>query len=198
MKRGITRALGVILVRNWRTEQGHDVVAGVLIDGAFEPMHAIGQNREEAIEDLVPLFGVELSSQFHRTLHIGEQHRDLFAFTFERGLRLQNLFSEVFRGVGVRRAYRQHPHCRGSLQRRAALAAEPLINLVRRLTRPADRCQPRTAASAELAPHAILRAACLAFHWITASSCANRAAGSGAPIARYIAAASRRPAASSA
>ena len=53
-------------------EQGHDAVAGVLIDRAFEAMHAIGEDLKDAIKDLVPLLGVELLGEFHRAFDIGE------------------------------------------------------------------------------------------------------------------------------
>ena len=40
MQRRVARALRVILVRDRRTEEGHDSVAGLLVDGAFEAAHA--------------------------------------------------------------------------------------------------------------------------------------------------------------
>ncbi len=43
VERGIARALGVIFVRDRCAEQGHDAVARVLVDRAFEAVDAVGQ-----------------------------------------------------------------------------------------------------------------------------------------------------------
>jgi hypothetical protein len=42
---------------------------------------------QHGVEDLPRLFGIAVSQQLHRTLHVGEEDRDLLAFTFQRGLR---------------------------------------------------------------------------------------------------------------
>jgi hypothetical protein len=42
-------------------------------------MHTVGEDLEEPVEDAVPFLGVDLLRQFHRPLHVGEQHSDLFA-----------------------------------------------------------------------------------------------------------------------
>ena len=46
---------------------------------------------EEAVHDLVPLFGVELLGEIHRALHVGEEHGDLLALAFEGATRRQDL-----------------------------------------------------------------------------------------------------------
>ena len=85
MQRRVTGALGVVLVRDRRAEERHDAVAGELVDRALEAVHAVGEDREEAVHDLVPLFGIDLLGELHRALHVGEQHRDLLALAFEGG-----------------------------------------------------------------------------------------------------------------
>ena len=60
MQRRVAGSLGVILVCDRRAEQRHDPIARVLVDGALEAVHAVGENLEEAIEDLVPLFRIDL------------------------------------------------------------------------------------------------------------------------------------------
>jgi hypothetical protein len=107
VQRGVTRPLGMVFMGNRRTEQRHDAVAGVLVHRAFEAVHAFGQDGEETFEDLVPFLGVELFGEFHRTLHVGEQHGDLLALAFQGRARLQNPVGEVFGGVGPRFAHRQ-------------------------------------------------------------------------------------------
>jgi hypothetical protein len=58
MQRRVAGPLGVILVRDRRTEERHDAVAGELIDEALEALDAIGEDREEALHDLRPLFRI--------------------------------------------------------------------------------------------------------------------------------------------
>ncbi|MCX5738622.1 MAG: hypothetical protein NTZ61_09035, partial [Proteobacteria bacterium] len=115
VQRRVAGALRMILVRDRRAEQRHDAVTGVLVDGALEAVDAFGEDLEEALEDAVPLLGVELPGQFHRALHVREQHRDLLALAFERGLRLQDLVREMLGCVGAgasreiaRRSRRRH------------------------------------------------------------------------------------------
>jgi hypothetical protein len=52
----------MVLVRDWRAEQRHDPIAGVLINRAFEAVDSLGEDREEPIHDLVPFFGIHLLS----------------------------------------------------------------------------------------------------------------------------------------
>ena len=75
-------------MRDRRTEEGHDAVAGVLVDGPLEAVDAVGEDLEEAVEYAVPFFRINLLRQLHRALHVGEQHGDLLALAFEAdGLR---------------------------------------------------------------------------------------------------------------
>jgi hypothetical protein len=101
-ERGVTGSLRMILVCDRCTEQRHDPVAGILVDGTFEAVDSIGQDREEAIHDLVPFLGIDLLGEVHRPLHVGEQDRHLLALPFEGGARGQDLFGEVFRSIRTR------------------------------------------------------------------------------------------------
>src|SRR5262249_51397665 len=62
-------------------------------------MHAVGEYLEEAIQDLVPLFGIDLLCETHRPLHVGEKHRHLLPLTFQRASRREDLLGEVLRGI---------------------------------------------------------------------------------------------------
>jgi len=101
VQRGVAGALRVVLVGDGRAEQRHDAVAGVLVHRAFEAVHAVGEDLEEAIENLMPLFRIDLLGQFHRAFDVGEQHGDLLALAFEGGLRLQDFVGEVLGRVGT-------------------------------------------------------------------------------------------------
>src|SRR5262249_23204759 len=58
---------------------------------------------ENRIEDLLHVFGVTLGEQLHRALHVGKQHRHLFAFALENGPGGENLVRQVLWRVGLRR-----------------------------------------------------------------------------------------------
>ncbi len=102
LKRRVAGALGVVLVRDRCAEERHDAVAEVLVDGALEAVHAVTQDLEEALEQAVPLLGIELIRQLHRSLHVGEQDCDLLALAFERALRPQDLVGQVLGRVAAR------------------------------------------------------------------------------------------------
>ena len=67
-QRRVAGAPRVVLVGDRRPEDGHDPVAGELVDGALEAVHGVGEDREEALHDLAPLLGVLLLGQVHRAL----------------------------------------------------------------------------------------------------------------------------------
>jgi hypothetical protein len=62
---------------------------------------ALGEDREEAIHDLVPFLRIYLLGEIHRALHVGEKHRDLLALALDSGARREDLLGEVLRGVGA-------------------------------------------------------------------------------------------------
>jgi hypothetical protein len=69
----------VVLVGDRRPEDGHDPVAGELVDGSLEALDRFGEDREEALHDLAPFLRVLALGKVHRAAHVGEQHRDLLA-----------------------------------------------------------------------------------------------------------------------
>ena len=85
VQRRVAGALGVVLVGDRRAEQGHDPVAGELVDRPLEAVDALAQDREEALHDPPPLLRVALLGELHRPHHVGEQHRHLLALPLERG-----------------------------------------------------------------------------------------------------------------
>ena len=73
---------GVVLVRDRRAEERHHAVAGVLIHRTLEAVHAVGEELEEAIHDLVPVLGVEPLGELHGALDVGEEHGHLLQLAF--------------------------------------------------------------------------------------------------------------------
>ena len=70
----VTGALGVVLVGDRGAEDGHDPVAGELVDGALEGLDGAGQQGEEALHDLAPLLRVLALGEVHRAAHVGEEN----------------------------------------------------------------------------------------------------------------------------
>ena len=104
---------------------------------------------------------IPISNQLRRALQVGEQHGDLFALALQRILGQQDAFGQVLGRVLL---------CGGeardwwSVQRGAALAAEPLLGRVARTTRAARGGQPRAAFTAELLRGWVLVPAARALH----------------------------------
>src|SRR5262245_63120178 len=90
-------------MRQRRTEQGHDAVAHHLIYGSFVAMHGFHHLFENRIKNLSCFLWITISEQFHGTLHVREQNRDLFALAFEGALGSEDFFSEMLRGIDFRR-----------------------------------------------------------------------------------------------
>jgi len=92
-------ALRVVFMGDGRAEQGHDPVAGELIDRSLEAMDPLAQYGEEAIHDVVKEFGVDLIRQLHRSLDVDEEHRHVLALSFERGASGEDALRQMARGV---------------------------------------------------------------------------------------------------
>ncbi len=98
-QRGVTGALRVVLVGDGRAEQRHDPVARVLVHRALVAVHPVGQDREEAVEDAMPRFEIDLRGELHRALHVREHHRDRLAFALDRRPAREHLLRQVARRV---------------------------------------------------------------------------------------------------
>jgi hypothetical protein len=57
---GMHRPAGTILVRDRRTEQGHDAITRVLVDRPLEAVHLGGNAFEAAVDEVVHDLGVKL------------------------------------------------------------------------------------------------------------------------------------------
>jgi hypothetical protein len=100
-ERRIARPHCVVLVGDRRAEERHDPIAHYLVDGAFVPVDGLHHALEHRVEELARLLGIAVGEQFHRALEVGEEDRDLFALTLQRGLRVDDPFGKVLRRVGV-------------------------------------------------------------------------------------------------
>jgi hypothetical protein len=103
---------------------------------------------------MLRLLGVTVREQLHRPLQVREQHRNLLALAFERGLGREDLLREVLGGVGLGR-----DDMGSSLLRREGLstpAAELLARFICEPTRAARDSQRGSAFGAEASARAIL------------------------------------------
>jgi len=74
----------VVLLRQRRSEQGHDAIAHHLVDRAVVVMDRLHHALQDRVEKLAGLLRVAIRQQLHRALEIGEQHRDLLAFALHQ------------------------------------------------------------------------------------------------------------------
>ena len=74
----------VVLVRERGAEDRHDAVAGELVDGTLEGVHADREKLEAAVHYRAPLLGIDPLGELHRVGDIGEQDRYLLALTLDR------------------------------------------------------------------------------------------------------------------
>ena len=105
---GVHRPAWTIFVRERRAEQGHDPVAGVLVDRALEAVHLGRDALEAAVDDVVYHFGVELLGERSETRHVGEQDGDLLTLAFEGAARREDLLGQVSRCIGEWRTVLVH------------------------------------------------------------------------------------------
>jgi len=83
---GVAGAPSMVLVGDRRAEDGHDAVAGELVDGAREALDCAGEDGEEALHDLAPLLRVLPLGEVHRAAHVGEEDRHLLALAIVHAL----------------------------------------------------------------------------------------------------------------
>ena len=100
---GVAGAHRVVLVGERRAEEGHDPVAHDLVHGPLVAVNGLHHPLEDRIQQLPGLLGVPVGEELHRALHVREEHRDLLALAFERGLRGEDLLGQVLGGVRVGR-----------------------------------------------------------------------------------------------
>ena len=74
----------MVLVGDGCAEEGHDAIAGELIDGPLEPMHSVQEDVKAAIHEGMDLLGIEALREGGEPGHVGKQDSDLFALPFER------------------------------------------------------------------------------------------------------------------
>ena len=87
------------------------------------------ENREDAIEDAMPLLGVKALGEAHGIGQVGEEHADLLALSLEGAPGGEDLVDEVPWGVSPRVA-RRRPRRGGRRERRAAGITELLARRV--------------------------------------------------------------------
>jgi hypothetical protein len=100
---GVHGSPRAILMGNRRAEEGHDAIAGILVDGALEAMHLGRDVLETVIDDLVHDFRIEPFGERGEAGHIGEQDGHLPALPFQRAAGGQDLLGQVLWRVWLER-----------------------------------------------------------------------------------------------
>ena len=146
---GANGALGVVLVRHRCPEDGHDVVADVLVDLAAEALDLLAQAPQAPVDEGLDLLGVHALSHRGVAREVGEHDGDLAA-----------LFGGRCLGDCRRRRRRGGP----GLQRRAAVGAEAGVGRNGLAAGRAALFQPRAAVHAEARALGSFRPTALAHH----------------------------------
>jgi hypothetical protein len=74
---------GMVFMRNWGAEQRHDTIPHDLVDRPLIAVHGPHHAFQDGIEELPGLLRIPVGQEFHRTLEVRKQHRDLLAFPFQ-------------------------------------------------------------------------------------------------------------------
>ena len=70
------RPLGVVLMGDRRTEQGHDRIANDLVDPSTERGDVVGESGETAVDQVLDLFGIAVLREAGEPDDVGEEHGD--------------------------------------------------------------------------------------------------------------------------
>ena len=163
-ERRVAGALRVVFVRNGRTEQRHDPIAGVLVDRSLEAVHAICEDLKEVVQDRVPLLRVDLGCQLHRALDVRKEHCHLFSLALEGGASAQDLLRQVLWSVRAGIALRSQVGCGLSLARPPTGTAELILRISNGAATCAGPGERRAAGHAEAYPVAVLDRAARTVH----------------------------------
>jgi hypothetical protein len=112
----------VVLVRDGRSEQGHEAIAEELVHGSLQAMDFRERQLEERVEQAVHGLRAKTLRELCRVRHVTEQDGHLLALTFERGARRQDPFGEMRRCIGCQRG--PIPCASGSSQSSTACPAK--------------------------------------------------------------------------
>ena len=160
----IARPLCMIFVGDRCTEQGHDAVAGKLIDGSLVSVDFIHQDLETSVHDLVDFFGVELFSHGGVIGHVGEKHGNQLPLPFESASGGENLVSQEFGRVGLGLRIIDSDGFSGFHQFAAAFIAKFGFGSVRRPAIGTHEFELVTTLTAKLRVSSILKPAFWALH----------------------------------
>jgi len=154
----VTCPHGVVLMGEWRAEEGHDPIAHDLVDGSLVVMDCFHHSLEHRVKDLARLCRVAVGQQFHRALQVRKQHPHELPFTFQRTPRGENLLGEMPGRIRDRSGDARTHGLPG--EARPALPAEFLGRRVRGPARRARRHQAGAGLPAELQSVGIIVLAC--------------------------------------
>ena len=99
----VTGPHGVIFVRHWRPEEGHDAIAQHLVHRPLKAVHGVHHALQRRIEECLGGFRVEIADQLRGAFEVGKQHGDLFALACQGTSGGEDLLDQIGWGVRQRR-----------------------------------------------------------------------------------------------
>src|SRR5579862_6043839 len=88
-----------VLVRYRRSEQSHEPIAAVLVDGALEAVNFSANQLEAALDDAMDLLRIELLAECGEIRDVSEQDGHLPPLSFQRRARSHDLLGKIARYV---------------------------------------------------------------------------------------------------
>ena len=99
----VTGPHGVIFVRHWRPEEGHDAIAQHLVHRPLKAVHGVHHALQRRIEECLGGFRVEIADQLRGAFEVGKQHGDLFALACQGTSGGEDLLDQIGWGIRQRR-----------------------------------------------------------------------------------------------
>jgi hypothetical protein len=137
-------------------KQRHNAVPQHLVHRALVAVHRRHHGVQGRVQHGPSLFRVEVTDELCRALEVGKQHRHLLALTFQGGLRTADLLGQIAGRVGLWGDLLRFQGARRRTQRRTAATAELFPRFIRKAARHTGEGQWRSTLGAEAAPDAIL------------------------------------------
>ena len=160
----MTGSDGMVLMGEWGAEEGHDAIAGELVDRPLVLVDLIHEDLEASVHDPVDLLGVELLGDGSEVCHVGKEDGDELALAFDGAPGGENLLGEELGGVGLWVGVIEESSGLGGSEGLAATTAELIIGEILETalrTRQDEFC---AAGFTELPCLRILNATLRAFH----------------------------------
>jgi hypothetical protein len=174
-ERGIAGPHRMIFMGNGGAEECHDPIAHDLVDRALIAVYRVHHALKDRVEELAGFFGITIGQQFHRSLQVGKEDRNLLAFAFEGGLGGEDFLDQMAGGIAEWSLRLRFGGPFG--ERRGALPTKGKAGRVGKATGRTEAGEWRSTLPAKLHPRRILKLTARAAHGPPPQRCASAASG---------------------